>query len=96
MKIVLFSISILFLFAVNARAETYCQNVNSTGIVVNASPLAQTVNKWLKQKGADYETSPQEVTNTLKNYCRSNPSATVDDATDHLVNIINVTAELLK
>lgn len=96
MKTIIFSIFVLFMSVTIVNAETYCQSVNNSGTVVNATPLAQTMNKWLKQKGVDYKTSTKEVTNTVKNYCRSNPYGTVDDITDHLVDVINITATLLK
>lgn len=93
---VLFSICFIIISPFPVKAETYCQNVNKTGQVVNAAPLALTANKYLKRKGVDYKSSPQEISTTIKNYCSSNPYATVDDATDHLVNILQVAAELLR
>lgn len=94
MKTTLFSVIFIILFAIPVKAETYCQNVNRTGYVQNAAPLATTMSRWLRQKGSDYQTSSNEITNTVKNYCKSNPYGTSDDITNHLSAIVNTIAGL--
>jgi hypothetical protein len=92
MKTVIITISMILLFAVVARAETACQSINSTGNVINAAPLARTMNKWLALRGINYKTTSKEMTNTVKNFCKSNPYGTADDITNHLKNIVDVLA----
>ncbi len=89
MKTSIFTILIILASAMSVGAETYCQNINRTRSVVNAEPLAQVMNKWLKQRNISYQTTTKEMTNTIKNFCQSNPSATADDATNHLNTIVD-------
>mgnify|MGYP001419263952 CR=1 FL=1 len=92
MKTAILSMLIIFLFAVSAQAETYCQNVNRTGSVVNVEPLGKTMNKWLLSRGVKYKTTPKEMKKTLINFCKSKPYGTDEDVTNHLQNIVNVLA----
>lgn len=84
---------ILSVANVNAR-ETYCQNVNKTGTVVNAESLAVSMNKWLSNRGVNYTTSTQEMRNTIKNFCHKNSYATSEDATNHLNNIVDALSSM--
>ena len=74
-------------------AETYCQSVNRRG-VANAGPLAKKMNEYLATKGIRYKTSPKEMTNTIRNYCKSNPHASADMVHAHLMNTVEVLAVL--
>jgi len=90
------TVPIILFFVLNIAnvyaAETYCQNVNRTNIVVNASSLAISMNKWLSNRGVNYKTSTKEMQNTIKTFCQKNSYATSDDVTNHLNNIVNVLA----
>ena len=77
-----------------SNAETYCQNVNKTGTVVNAAPIAVALNKGMARKGIDYKTTEGEMIRTISNFCKSNPYATSEDATNNLFNIIEVMSSL--
>jgi len=73
-------------------AETPCQRINITGNVINADQFAITMNKWLALKEINYKTTSKEMTNTLKDFCKSHPYGTADDVTNHLQNIVDVIA----
>ena len=85
---------ILLALPLTVNAETYCQSVNSTGTVVNAAPIADSINRGMARKGIDYKTTEGEVTRTLSEFCKSNPYATTEDATNHLTNILDALSSL--
>ncbi len=94
MKTAIHTISIILLLAILAQAETYCQNVNRTGIVVNAAPLAKSMNKLAAHKGIKYKTTAKEMTNVITDFCKSNPYGTGEDVANHLEKIVDVAAAI--
>ena len=70
-------------------ARTYCQQVNLDGYVVNVSQITNAMNRWMVIKGINYQTTEKEIGNTVMSYCRQNPLASPDDATQHLENILD-------
>ena len=80
-------LTVLLSMGLSYAQETYCENVNRTGHVVNSSALSAKINQLLRLRGVNYSTSPTEISNTIKSYCRDNPYAESEDVTNHLKNI---------
>ena len=78
----------------NAVNSTYCGNVNSTGYVINAQQIAAKMTQYMRSKGTNYTVSEREVTNTVKNYCQSYPSASSDESTNHLLRTMDAVVAL--
>ncbi|HEY3308221.1 MAG TPA: hypothetical protein VGJ93_07175 [Desulfuromonadaceae bacterium] len=93
MNTAIYTILVILIFSVLAQAETYCGEVNRTGYVNNAAPLAKNMNKWLARKGAKYRENSKGITRGIKAYCKSSPNASVDEVTQFLVNGVNIIAE---
>ena len=78
----------------NVVSDTYCGNVNSTGYVINAQQIASKMTQYMNSKGINYTVSEREVTNTVKNYCQSYPSASSDESTNHLLRTMDAVVAL--
>lgn len=78
----------------NAVNNTYCENVNSTGYVINSQQIAVKMTQHMRNKGVDYIVSEREVANTVKGYCQSYPYASSDDSTAHLLRTMDAAIAL--
>lgn len=94
MKSEIFIILTTILITTTAQAETSCQIVNRTGRVVNAELLKDNVNTRLTIKNITYRTTSTEISNTVKNYCKSNPYGVDDDILNHLGTVVDVITKL--